>query len=64
MNHKEAFTCNLIRSIADFTFEPVSKGTRLVFSHYAIPASDLKGITAGWRAFYWTPMKELFEAAN
>jgi len=51
-------------SIADFTFEPVSKGTRLVFSHYAIPASDLKGITAGWRAFYWTPMKELFEAAN
>jgi activator of HSP90 ATPase len=51
-------------SIADFTFEPDGRGTRLVFAHCGIPVSDFKGVTVGWRVFYWNPMKELFEAAK
>ena len=31
--------------------------TKLSLSQIGVPASKVKGITAGWKSSYWTPLK-------
>jgi activator of HSP90 ATPase len=48
-------------SIAQFVLEKVAGGTRLTFDQYGIPSSDFEDISAGWKSYYWTPLKEYLE---
>ena len=36
---------------------PSGKGTRLTMIHSAVPASQAARYAAGWKAFYWTPLR-------
>ena len=47
---------------ATFNFSKSKNGTKLSFVHSGIPDFDFKGITNGWKEYYWEPMKEYFEA--
>jgi activator of HSP90 ATPase len=48
-------------SIAEFVLSKARGGTRLAFSQFGIPASDFEDISAGWRDFYWVPLKTYLE---
>jgi activator of HSP90 ATPase len=48
-------------SVAIFSFRKAGKGTRLTFEQYGVPANRYKGISDGWRTYYWEPMKRLLE---
>jgi uncharacterized protein YndB with AHSA1/START domain len=48
-------------SIATFSLTRKRGGTKLAFSHVGVPASSHKGITNGWRTFYWKPLKAYLE---
>ena len=44
-------------SIARFELKPAGTGgTRLVFTHHGVPDSHHKGISQGWKDYYWTPL--------
>lgn len=36
---------------------PSGKGTRLTMIHSAVPASQAGRYAAGWKAFYWAPLR-------
>lgn len=36
---------------------PSGKGTRLTMIHSAVPASQAARYAAGWKAFYWAPLR-------
>lgn len=38
-----------------------AKGTKLMFTHKNVPDWDYKDKVAGWKKFYWVPMKKMFE---
>lgn len=49
-------------SIATFSLAKAKGGnTRLAFTHVGVPAFKAKGITMGWRKFYWKPLKAYLE---
>ncbi len=44
-------------SIARFELKRAGTGgTRLVFTHHGVPDSHHKGISQGWKDYYWTPL--------
>lgn len=45
-------------SVATFNLAGAPGGkSKLSFSQMGVPAKSLKGITAGWKSHYWTPIK-------
>ena len=48
-------------SIVAFSLKRMKGGTRLVFTQSGVPDREYKGISQGWRDYYWTPMKEMLE---
>ena len=36
---------------------PSGKGTRLTMIHSEVPASRAAGLTSGWKAYYWAPLR-------
>jgi activator of HSP90 ATPase len=48
-------------SIATFSLNRIKGGTRLVFTQIGVPDREYKGISQGWRDYYWRPMKEMLE---
>jgi uncharacterized protein YndB with AHSA1/START domain len=49
-------------SVATFSLAKARGGkTRLSFTHVGVPAAHHKGISKGWRDFYWKPLGEFLE---
>jgi len=48
-------------SVAVFDLIKTECGTKIVFDQYGVPADDYKNIGAGWKTYYWIPLKEMFE---
>ena len=44
-------------SILVLRFSKVAGGGRIDLVHVNVPAHDHKGVTRGWRHYYWTPWK-------
>ena len=44
------------------TLKRVPGGTLVSFFHSNVPAKTVKGITQGWKTYYWEPMKKMFGA--
>jgi activator of HSP90 ATPase len=40
------------------TFNKKGKGCRLDLVHVNVPEHDFKGVTEGWRKYYWEPLKK------
>lgn len=47
-------------SVATFDIRKVRGGSELVFTQVGVPPHRYKGHSAGWRLYYWKPMRELF----
>jgi len=47
-----------------FSLEEVKDSTRLVFTQTGVPEEYYDDVSQGWRDWYWTPMKEMFERPN
>jgi len=48
-------------SLVTFALAPAAGGkTKLTFTHHGVPASDYKDKCAGWRMYYWEPLKKFF----
>ena len=45
-----------------FSLKKAGKGTKLMFSQKGIPSAKLKGISSGWKEFYWAPMKSMINS--
>jgi len=43
-------------------FEKVPAGTRVNLVHLGLPAHDYKGVTQGWKKYYWKPWKKYLAA--
>lgn len=48
-------------SIATFTLTPVKAGTRRTFNQIGVPDKHYRGISQGWKDYYWNPMKKMLE---
>ena len=44
-------------SILVLRFSKVAQGGRIDLVHVNLPAGDHKGVTGGWRTYYWKPWK-------
>jgi activator of HSP90 ATPase len=44
-------------SICTFEFTKAPKGTKLTFTQSDIPAHKVEALKAGWKEFYWNPIK-------
>lgn len=38
-----------------------ARGARLTMVHSGVPASEARGIAAGWKKYYWVPLRRMFE---
>ncbi len=47
-------------SILVLTFTPSPKGTRVDLVHVNVPEHDHRGVTDGWRKYYWEPWRRFF----
>jgi activator of HSP90 ATPase len=45
-------------SILIVRFEKIASGTRVNLAHVGVPAYDHKGVTQGWKHYYWKPWKK------
>jgi len=45
-------------SILVVRFERASGGTTVTLRHVGVPKHDHKGVTRGWKKYYWEPWKE------
>jgi activator of HSP90 ATPase len=45
-------------SVLVVRFEKAPGGTRVDLSHIGVPAHDHKGVTNGWKKYYWKPWKK------
>jgi activator of HSP90 ATPase len=45
-------------SILVLTFNQTPSGTRLDLVHANVPEHDHKGVTEGWKKYYWNPWRE------
>ncbi len=51
-----------VHSIVSFNFTRKAGGrTKLSFTHVGVPASRFRDINAGWRTYYWRPLKAYLE---
>ncbi len=48
-------------SVASFIFQKSGKGTKLVFDQYGVPTQEYKGISDGWKTYYWNRMRMMLE---
>jgi activator of HSP90 ATPase len=48
-------------SVATFSLKRIRGGTRLTFTQIGVPDQQWKGISQGWRDYYWEPLKEMLE---
>ena len=42
------------------TFSKTAKGARVDLVHANVPEHDHKGVTEGWRTYYWQPWRKYF----
>ena len=47
-------------SVLVLEFAPRGEGGVLTMAHHGVPKKFVAEISAGWKEFYWTPMKKLF----
>jgi uncharacterized protein YndB with AHSA1/START domain len=47
-------------STVTYRLTPVRNGTRVSFTHTAVPAEHARQLAAGWKEFYWEPLKRYF----
>jgi activator of HSP90 ATPase len=47
-------------SRATFSFARAKDGTRITFYQSAVPDRHYRSISAGWREYYWLPLKHRF----
>jgi activator of HSP90 ATPase len=47
-------------SILVLTFSKTAKGARVDLVHANVPEHDHKGVTEGWRTYYWQPWRKYF----
>lgn len=51
-----------IRQSVVFAAKPAAGGkTRLTFTQHGVPNNQFRGISSGWRMYYWNPMKTALE---
>jgi activator of HSP90 ATPase len=50
-------------SLVFFSLSKVRGGTRLNFIQIGVPEKECKDISAGWREFYWGPIKKMLESS-
>lgn len=48
-------------SLVTFAFAPEKGGTRLDFTQVDVPDDQYRGISQGWKDYYWKPMKKALE---
>ena len=54
-----------IWSLVTYSLAPARGGkTKLSFEHAGVPAGKVKGITEGWKKFYWLPLKKMVKDAG
>ena len=51
-------------SVLILRFSPARGGTRVDLTHVGVPAHDHKGVTKGWRSFYWLPWRTALAQAS
>jgi|SRR5271157_3682960 len=49
-------------SILTITLKKAGKGTELTMVHSKVPKSQMKDYAAGWKEWYWNPLKEYFRS--
>lgn len=49
-------------SILVLAFSDTKKGGRIDLTHVNVPAHDRKGVTKGWKTYYWRPWKKRLAA--
>ena len=47
-------------SRATFALAKTATGTRITFTQTGVPSEAYKEISAGWKAYYWTPLRKRF----
>jgi activator of HSP90 ATPase len=47
-------------SVLVVSFEKTATGARVHLVHVGVPAHDHKGVTNGWKKYYWEPWKKYF----
>lgn len=45
-------------SILILTFVPVGNKSRIDMVHANVPKQDFKGVTEGWKKYYWQPLRK------
>jgi activator of HSP90 ATPase len=48
-------------SILVVRFEKTKGGAAVHLAHVGVPSYDHKGVTQGWKKYYWEPWKEYFK---
>ena len=48
-------------SICSFNLVPASNGTKLVFIQKGVPETTYEDIKAGWKTYYWEPIRQYLE---
>jgi activator of HSP90 ATPase len=51
-----------VYSTVSFVFAKNGKNTKMTFTQTGVPIDQIKSIEQGWKDYYWTPMKEMFES--
>ena len=47
-------------SKATFALSKAAGGTKITFTQTGVPSEAYKEISAGWRAYYWAPLRKQF----
>ena len=53
-----------VYSKATFAFAKAPGGARVTFTQTGVPSEFYGEISAGWRAYYWAPMRKAFAGAR
>ncbi len=53
-----------IHSIASFFISKAGNGAKLVFVQTGVPQDAVEEISAGWKEYYWEPMKKMLSGKN
>ena len=51
-------------STVTFQLRPTPRGTRLEFTQIGVPAEYAGAIAAGWKEYYWAPLRQYFGDAG
>lgn len=51
-------------SILILTLHPERNGTRIHLVHVNVPAHDFKGVTKGWKKYYWKPWSDFISISE